>query len=261
MRENIQNTNLAFFKSYFLPLANTCQQRANALTEDKIGEKSYQLIVAQIWALLPGFCNGPKDFNESFESVVKDLGKNLKHPELRMSIMAGLRQLVLKNSQNNRPSLSKWASKFLMELRNLYTIKPVKEERAFENLKTSVMFYYQRDSVMETIKLLLPLVDSTQLFDQITDAYFHPDKYSNYKQVEDLEFFKDAVYDLIRVMLKHQDQTRIENMYKVRKSLIIQETCQFERLLCIPYVKKLLWFLSELKLMTENIDHATSQEM
>ena len=77
------------------------------------------------------------------------------------------------------------------------------------------MFDYQRDSVMETIKLLLPLVDSTSLFDQVYDAYFHPQKYSSYKQVEDLEFFKDAVYDLIRVMLKHQDQIRIEKMYKV----------------------------------------------
>ena len=109
----------------------SCQERAKTLgSEDKIGQKSYQLIVAQIWALLPGFCNSPKDFTASFESVVKDLGKNLKHPELRMSIMAGLRQLALKNLEGNKLVLSKWAPKFLMELRNLYTIKPVKEEQA-----------------------------------------------------------------------------------------------------------------------------------
>ena len=155
-------------------MATDCQDRANKL-EDKIGQKSYQLIVTQIWALLPGFCNNPKDLNqEVFESVVKDLGKNLKNPDLRMSIMAGLRQLVLKNLETNRKVLSKWAPKFLMELRNLYTIKPVKEGQAVG--EKNVMFYYQRDSVMETIKLLLQLVDSSELYDQVYDAYFNPEK-------------------------------------------------------------------------------------
>ena len=56
LRENIQNANLAFFKTYFLPVAMACQARAaKAENEnDKIGQKSYEMLVSQIWSLLPG---------------------------------------------------------------------------------------------------------------------------------------------------------------------------------------------------------------
>ena len=56
LRENIQNANLAFFKTYFLPMAMACQARAaKAENEnDKIGQKSYEMLVSQIWSLLPG---------------------------------------------------------------------------------------------------------------------------------------------------------------------------------------------------------------
>ena len=173
LRENIQGTRLAFFKTYFLPMAYECEKLANEQKEQKneIGHKTYQLMVEQIWALLPGFCNCPLDFNQSFEAVVKDLGKKLStHPQVRMSVMAALRQLVLKNLPEHQTLLKKWAPKFILELCNLYVTKPVKEEEDEEhqgaNLKKTIMFQYQRDSVMETFKLLVPLTDSKDNFDK-----------------------------------------------------------------------------------------------
>ena len=167
-------THLAFFKTYFLPLAYECEKLANEKKEkekNEIGHKSYQLMVEQIWALLPGFCNCPLDFNQSFEGVVKDLGKKLStHPQVRMSVMAALRQLVLKNLPEHQTLLRKWAPKFILELCNLYVTKPVKEETVTDqpgaNLKKTIMFEYQRDSVMETFKLLVPLTDSKDNFDK-----------------------------------------------------------------------------------------------
>ena len=172
LRENIQHTNLAFFKTYFLPLAYECEKRANEklLSEkNEIGHKSYTLIVEQIWALLPGFCNCPLDFEKSFETVVKDLGKKLStHPQVRMSIMAALRQLVLKNVEEHQTLLKKWAPKFILELCNLYVTKPVKEDTVSDQSgsKRTIMFEYQRNSVMETFKLLVPFTDSKDNFDK-----------------------------------------------------------------------------------------------
>lgn len=56
LRENIQNANLSFFKTYFLPMAMACQARASKAENenDKIGQKSYEMLVSQIWSLLPG---------------------------------------------------------------------------------------------------------------------------------------------------------------------------------------------------------------
>ena len=157
LRENIQKANLAFFKSYFLPIAQSCDQRVK-IEDDKIGKKSYELIVNQIWALLPGFCNNPKDFNVAFDQVVNDMGRNLLgRKDLRMYIMASLRQLLLKTccddtteAESNVAILSKYADKFLKNLYDLYIAKPLGAEEAG-----------QRMSIMETIKLFLPLVNDT----------------------------------------------------------------------------------------------------
>ena len=135
LRENIQKAKLAFFKTYFLPIAQACDQRSKT-EEDKIGKKTYEMLFDQIWALLPGFCNNPTDFNVAFDQVVADMGRNLiNRKDLRMYIMASLRQLLLKcctassevNStvvESNVAVMSKYAEKFLKNLLDAYLLKP-----------------------------------------------------------------------------------------------------------------------------------------
>ena len=50
MRENIQTTELAFFKTYFLPLAASCKARSNlAKKEDNmVVAKPYDVLVSQV---------------------------------------------------------------------------------------------------------------------------------------------------------------------------------------------------------------------
>ena len=106
-------------------------------------------------SLFSGFCNNPKDLKESFNDIVKHLGKNLQdRKDLRMYILASLRQLILKNVDNeeNKAVLGKWAIKFLDTMCNLYLKKPSGAEESG-----------QRSSIMETIKLFLTLVDPSQL--------------------------------------------------------------------------------------------------
>jgi hypothetical protein len=49
--------------------------------------------------MLPGFCNFPTDFSESFKHLAKTLGETLeKCPDLRYSIMHALRLLIKRNT-------------------------------------------------------------------------------------------------------------------------------------------------------------------
>ena len=107
----------------------SCQLRADRANQenDKIGQKSCEMLVHQIWSLLPGFCNNPKDLKESFGDIVKEMGKNLQNrKDLRMYILASLRQLILKNLENevNKEVLSQWAKKFLDTMCTLYIKRP-----------------------------------------------------------------------------------------------------------------------------------------
>ena len=51
LRENVQKTKLAFFKNYFIPIAAACYARAQKAKkeEDKTLQKTYEVIVSQIW--------------------------------------------------------------------------------------------------------------------------------------------------------------------------------------------------------------------
>jgi ribosomal RNA-processing protein 12 len=51
MRENVQKAKLSFFKSYFLPIATACYLRSLKAKkeEDKTLQKTYEVIVSQIW--------------------------------------------------------------------------------------------------------------------------------------------------------------------------------------------------------------------
>ena len=201
LRENVQNANLGFFKEKLLPIAEECQKRIGKLPEeDKIGKKSYEMIIIQIWALLPGFCNNPRDLPTAFGQSVKYMKPALEgRKDLRMYIMASLRQLLLKSVENdeNRKVLSKASSGILNTLFNLYIAKPLGAEESG-----------QRSSMMETIKLLLPLIDSPKhgkIFDDVYDKY----------NVQKDDFVKDALHDMLRVMLRFQDQSRVERIYKM----------------------------------------------
>ena len=73
LRENIQNARLGYFKSHFLPLAISYRNRSIKAGQegDKIGQKTYEVLVSQVWSLLPGFCNNPKDLKESFKGIAQ----------------------------------------------------------------------------------------------------------------------------------------------------------------------------------------------
>jgi len=201
LRENIRHTELAFFSSYFLPLAAKCLTRSNKAAHegDKIGHKTYEVLTYQIWSLLPGFCNCPTDLATSFRSIARILGVQLgSRKEIRLDILTSLRHLIARNLENeeNKVELARYSKNFLPILFNLYTTVPAGAEEAGQRLAS-----------LETIKMYFMISDTEMvntMFDRAMEKF----------RTETLQFTRDAVLDLLRSMLSHIDESRITVLYK-----------------------------------------------
>jgi len=201
LRENIRNTELGFFSEYFLPLAAKCLNRSVMSGEngDKVGQKTYEVVTYQIWALLPGFCNCPTDINSSFKSIARILGVQLgSRKEIRLDILTSLRQLIARNLENeeNKTELARYSKNFLPILFNLYTTVPAGSEEAGQRLAS-----------LETIKLYFQISDNdllSTMFDRALEKF----------RTEPLQFTKDAVLDLLRSMLPYIEESRISVLYQ-----------------------------------------------
>ena len=103
LRDSIINTNLAHFRSEFVPLSETMFQRVveNEGNQKSMEIKIFETLVQQIWALLPGYCSFPLDLIASFDQSFAELLANVlyKQTELRADICKALLKLVETNKE------------------------------------------------------------------------------------------------------------------------------------------------------------------
>ena len=203
-RDNIKNTELGFFVEYFLPLAAKCLSRSthSGSQGDNVGKKTYEVLVFQIWSLLPGFCNCPTDLSTSFKNIAKILGVQLgQRKEIRLDILSSLRQLISRNIEHevNKAEIARYSKNFLPILFNLYTSVPAGAEEAGQRL-----------AALETIKLFLQISDPqllTTMFDKAMEKF----------RTETTQFSKDAIIDLLRCMMPHINEDRLSVLYTETK--------------------------------------------
>ncbi|OAA55958.1 pre-rRNA processing protein [Niveomyces insectorum RCEF 264] len=100
-RDFTTNTNLADFRSEFVPLSNALFQRVldNGEAEKTTEVKIFETIVQQIWSILPGFCDLPLDLTAAFDASFGELLANLLYQQvnLRFDICRALKALVESN--------------------------------------------------------------------------------------------------------------------------------------------------------------------
>ncbi len=101
LRDHVQNTELAHFRSEFVPLSETMFQKVidNGNSEKTMEIKIFETLVQQIWALLPGYCNLPLDVTTAFDQAFAEMLANLlyKQTELRTNVCKALQLLVESN--------------------------------------------------------------------------------------------------------------------------------------------------------------------
>ncbi|XP_048249347.1 RRP12-like protein [Haliotis rufescens] len=225
-RDNVSNTELGFFTSYFLPLAARFRQRAQqcAAEQNVVAAKSYEALQQQIWSLLPGFCKHPTDIAQSFKGIAKVLGSAItERPDLRMKVLASLRSLITQNVDNdsNKAELARFGKNFLPILFNLFTQDQEKGDKA------------QRLAVLETVRAYIQICDQ-----QLVVSFF--DKSCSKMDEEDSTAVKKlALTDLMIALLSSvgEDQLKtafdlcVPNLTSLDKTLqkksyrILQEIC------------------------------------
>lgn len=103
LRDHVQNTNLAHFRSEFVKLSETMFQKVidNGSSEKTMEIKIFETLVQQIWALLPGYCNLPLDPTTAFDQSFAEMLANLlyKQTELRVDVCKALQMLVESNQE------------------------------------------------------------------------------------------------------------------------------------------------------------------
>ncbi|XP_074641768.1 RRP12-like protein isoform X2 [Tubulanus polymorphus] len=262
LRNNIRNTELAFFISYFLPLAARIRARSTALEQgDRNAEsKAYKTIQYQIWLLLGGFCTRPTDIKQSFAGLAKVLGTAISdHMDLRMEVMSALRKLITNSidDEESRTELSRFAKNYLPILFNVFTTEPA-DPRAKD---------YSRLAVLETVKVYLQIADSAlvtsfcdKCIERLTDT-------------ESSDFRRHAMMDLLIVMIpyinvkqikkicglisphfKSSDKTMQKKTYR-----IYEEICAANSENCMAYIKKNLSHVQSVLLKTLSTSSASSK--
>uniref|UniRef100_A0A672PV44 Uncharacterized protein n=1 Tax=Sinocyclocheilus grahami TaxID=75366 RepID=A0A672PV44_SINGR len=149
LRDNVKNTQLAYFTSYFLPLANKLKQTADELEQSgqKLMAKVYQTLQMQIWTMLPGFCTKPTDLLAAFKGIARSLGMALNdRPDLRLCICQALRTLINKSceTEEEKAELQRFSKNFLPILFNVYSQQPKPGEMASARM-----------AVLDTIRVYL----------------------------------------------------------------------------------------------------------
>jgi ribosomal RNA-processing protein 12 len=98
LRDHVSNTSLAHFKSEFVPLSEKMYQKVIDFTgkEKTMELKIFEILVHQIWSLLPGYCDLPLDIPENFDQGFAEMISNLlyKQTELRVDLCEALQNLV-----------------------------------------------------------------------------------------------------------------------------------------------------------------------
>ncbi|KAF9798007.1 hypothetical protein SFRURICE_007526 [Spodoptera frugiperda] len=201
LKEKITHSNLKFFATEILEMATFCRKKSRELTQmkDVPGSHTYELLCNQFWALLPSFCNSPKDIKDNFKSIARVLGSVLKdNPEFRLSVMQALRKLITCSADNEEDQLElgRFAKNYLPILLNVY-MSPAKGSYAEGH----------RLAALETIQVYLTISDQTLREELFTNAL------QQLETSKESHFQREAILDIIRTLVLYQSSERIAKLF------------------------------------------------
>ncbi|KAL6487209.1 hypothetical protein MHYP_G00038350 [Metynnis hypsauchen] len=258
IRDHVKNTQLAYFTSYFLPLASTLKQKADELEQSgqKLIAKVYQTLQLQIWTMLPGFCMKPTDLVSSFKGIARSLGMAItEHPDLRICIYQSLRTLIYKSceTEEQKAEVGRFAKNFLPILFNMYTQQPTPGESDPSRL-----------AVLSTIRAYLTITDQSMVSSFLQKAL------ERLVSPDSSEFIRLMVMDLVVTMAAFVDEATMSQTYEIIKPhlaskdsgiqkkayRVLEEMCGGEKDTCKKFV---LASLEQLKLtLLDSLKSASS---
>ncbi|KAF9353394.1 hypothetical protein BGX34_011586, partial [Mortierella sp. NVP85] len=99
LKSSVTNTELEYFASTLIPLADRLNQKAQACTENGMMKKVYETLIGQVWSLVSGFCDLPVDMELAFTKELAERLSNVLYsvPDLRPVLCQALSSLVVRN--------------------------------------------------------------------------------------------------------------------------------------------------------------------
>ncbi|XP_051504404.1 RRP12-like protein [Myxocyprinus asiaticus] len=238
IRDHVKNTQLAYFTSYFFPLATKLKQTAEELEQSgqKLMAKVYQTLQLQIWTMLPGFCTKPTDLVASFKGIARSLGMALsERPDLRLCICQALRTLINKSceTEEEKAEVNRFSKNFLPILFNIYSQQPTPGEVACARM-----------AVLDTIRVYLTVTDQKMVCTFLQKAS------ERLSSADSSEFTRLAVMDLIVAMAPFVDEASMTQTFELIKPFleskdsgiqkkayrVLEEMCGGEREPCKTFV-------------------------
>uniref|UniRef100_A0AAY4CAJ6 RRP12-like protein n=1 Tax=Denticeps clupeoides TaxID=299321 RepID=A0AAY4CAJ6_9TELE len=182
IRDHVGNTQLAFFSSYFLPLADPG--------------------LLGIWTMLPGFCTKPTDLVGSFQGIARTLGMAIsERPDLRMPICQALRTLISKGCETEeaKAEVGRFAKNFLPILFNVYSQKPTPGDSG------------TRMAILDTIRVYLSITEPKMVCSFLEKAS------ERLVSAESSEFTRLSVMDLVVAMASCVDESTMSHTFELIK--------------------------------------------
>uniref|UniRef100_A0A8C1BDW0 Ribosomal RNA processing 12 homolog n=2 Tax=Cyprinus carpio TaxID=7962 RepID=A0A8C1BDW0_CYPCA len=205
IRDHVKNTQLAYFTSYFFPLANKLKQTADELEQSgqNLIAKVYQTLQMQIWTMLPGFCTKPTDLLASFKGIARSLGMALNdRPDLRLCICQALRTLINKSCETGQLELQRFSKNFLPILFNVYSQQPKPGETASARM-----------AVLDTVRVYLSITE------QMVCTFLQKAS-ERLSGADNSEFTRLAVIDLIVAMAPFVDEASMTQTFSLIKPFV-----------------------------------------
>uniref|UniRef100_A0A8C1ULH3 Ribosomal RNA processing 12 homolog n=1 Tax=Cyprinus carpio TaxID=7962 RepID=A0A8C1ULH3_CYPCA len=245
IRDHVKNTQLAYFTSYFFPLANNLKQTVY-LKCRLCQYYCIKLWYMFIWTMLPGFCTKPTDLLASFKGIARSLGMALNdRPDLRLCICQALRTLINKScdTEEEKAELKRFSKNFLPILFNVYNQQPKPGEMVSARM-----------AVLDTIRVYLSITEQEMVCTFLQKAS------ERLNSADNSEFTRLAVIDLIVAMAPFVDEASMTQTFSLLKPFVaskvasiqkkayrvIEEICGGESASCKAFV---LQNLEELKTM------------
>lgn len=219
LKSCIKNTEIAFFTSYFLPLAAKFRIKALQLRAARNTSSAgvHDTLQYQIWSLLPNFCDGAKDICTSFPVLARTLGTAITdRPDIRAVAMHALRCLISSSKEDeDRNVVQRFAKNYLPILFNLYTTPPSGKDIKKSDVDWSKSKSPDRLAALETIRAYLVLAEP-----QSVRSYFSKALTRVFNSPEETDATRLAVLDLVVCMVPHVDLDLLSSVYQDIKPML-----------------------------------------
>ncbi|KAF9921836.1 hypothetical protein FBU30_008099 [Linnemannia zychae] len=99
LKSSITNTELEYFATTLIPLADRLNVKAQECRENGMMKKVYETLIGQVWSLVSGFCDLPVDMELAFTKELAERFSNVLYsvPDLRPVLCQALTSLVTRN--------------------------------------------------------------------------------------------------------------------------------------------------------------------